>query len=543
MSANDDIIKAKERWWAAKEAGDQAGMDAAHADAEAARAAGGTIGANEVTSVDQAHGSAYYAKNGNTMMGRQYTPNNVGHLLHASNRGDTNFAGMSSRGPVTSMPGMGGMTMPGMGGTAIPGWDAYFSNAEQSLLGELKIAQENSLLALNNQAAAAEADYRNFMESINNQKAEAHVQYKNQANAVDAMYYQNARNLEELLASEGVRGGGNISAQTSLMGDRQSSQAAITQEENAFNRDLGVQAAAAGRTYNSTLNQINAQIAQLERDGSQQSLNIVSQLEAEKAKMMMEQYNNDRTFALQEAGITGMYKGEKTFARMVEEIDLQLKELDLKTAPVLADLEIKKLQAQIQEAMASAASAGNAESLDMLNMLIKLEQLEGLEFDNMVNSTSKYQIMLGNMVNSISDRYSVDARGNEINIDVEMQLQNQINAWKAANEITPKMADYLSSTLPDVIRNDALYASDAYKAIIDRINAGSGEVNQPPAFVLAAREISNLKETDVALRDALLTYFPPEILQQINTGELSMEDIMNNNIPVGYSMGLGNLSQ
>ena len=216
--ANQVIMKAKEDWYKAQAAGDEAGMEAAHAAAEAARSQGGTIGANVVTEVDiRAHkdSTSEWAK-------KEYSADRLGKVL-TSGAGHTDYPELDreSGGGIVNLPEVPAYTrgtMPVL--PSIAGQEDYFADIQQ--LSQMQFEQAQ---------AALQGAREQTLASIEGEEAKLEGMYRAQRTSLKVAAAKGAKSLGEYLSVRGLSSSGT--AAQAAMGLRVAEQESLTESMGA----------------------------------------------------------------------------------------------------------------------------------------------------------------------------------------------------------------------------------------------------------------------------------------------------------------------
>lgn len=142
---------------------------------------------------------------------------------------------------------------------------AFLSDMEGRVNGMFDAQKQSQLATLQAQRDKA-------VGQINQQKAEVAPQYQGMRNQADVVSTQNVQRLRELMASNGLNASGeNVTAQTSLNNQRQSSLNSLNLQEQQ------------------TMNDYNRQITDLNNPADEQAL--VSSIEAQRNQSLYDAYN------------------------------------------------------------------------------------------------------------------------------------------------------------------------------------------------------------------------------------------------------------
>jgi hypothetical protein len=164
-----------------------------------------------------------------------------------------------------------------------PNWQSMVNNIydqqRKSLMDQLKASRDKAV------------------GQLDQQRSELSPQYQGLRNQSDVVNNQNANRLREIMASQGLSGSGdNVSAQTSLMAARQNALNSLNTQEQQQRNDY------------------DRRISDLNNPDNENAL--MANLRAEQAKSLLNQFNTNRQFGLQEGQLMGNYNGQQTLASL-----------------------------------------------------------------------------------------------------------------------------------------------------------------------------------------------------------------------------------
>jgi len=234
-------------------------------------------------------------------------------------------------------------------------FDDYFSEMERVQLEKMRQARERRRQVLENQKGRINTEYDKVIGDINLQKEQAAPRYHQARNQADAIYFDNARRLEEMLAHEGTIGGGkNVSANLGLMGQRLGVQSDLHQAEQEFydKADKAIQDAIMDRAQR--IAEIDEAIANLEAQGIDDESLLMAELRAERFRLELEMAKFEANYNLQVYGMENEYgfrREDMDLRRlqMLSDYDFQREQLDLSRYGMDRDYEYKDWQRDYAE--------------------------------------------------------------------------------------------------------------------------------------------------------------------------------------------------
>ena len=209
-------------------------------------------------------------------------------------------------------------------------FDDYFSEMERVQLEKMRRAREQRKQVLENQKGRIGTEYDKVIGDINLQKEQAAPRYHQARNQADAMYFDNARRLEEMLADEGTAGGGkSISANVGLMGQRLGAMSDLNLSEQEFYDQADKNIADAMMERAQRIGEIDEAIMNLEAQGIDDENLLMSELRAERFRLELEMAQFEANYNLQVYG-------------MENEYGFRREDMDLRRLGMLSDLDYRR---------------------------------------------------------------------------------------------------------------------------------------------------------------------------------------------------------
>jgi hypothetical protein len=187
------------------------------------------------------------------------------------------------------------MTMLSNGGSSNSGGS---SNNQNDMVNNIYDQQRKALME------QLKASRDKAIGQINQQKNELAPQYQGLRNQADVVNNQNVNKLREIMAANGLANGNramggsgeNISGQVALGAARQNSLNQLNTQEQQQTNDF------------------DRRISDLNNPANENAL--MANLSAEEARSLLNQFNTNRQFGLQEGALMGSYNGQQTLAAL-----------------------------------------------------------------------------------------------------------------------------------------------------------------------------------------------------------------------------------